>query len=178
MPDYSEHLPETTSKQFDRLNELVTLLRGYELGVAIAEEGLKKAKGCLVDIAENQLPALMKEMGLAEFTTLSGLKAKMVNSVFANISKARQAEAMTWLDENGHGGLIKSSVALTFNRGESEQAQELAAELAQRGFSTKANEAVHSSTLRSWAAGLLEAGEEFPLELFGVHQKKIVKIST
>lgn len=176
--DYTEHLEGPTQEQFAKLNALAQELNIAELRVVQAEADLKRAKAGVVEIAEVQLVELMEEMGLEDFTTSSGLKAKLKTSIFASIPVAKQVEALKWLDDNGHAGLIKTQVVAKFTRGEAERARSVAEDLVAQGIIAAAKEGVHPQTLGAWVREQLEGGENIPLDLFGVHRRRSVKVST
>lgn len=178
MTDYSAYMKKPTEGQLAELNALVERLHEAELTLSRKEEELKKANEDVREIAERRLPELMEDMGLANFTTTSGLKISLKVSTHAKIAEGRNSEAMAWLDRNGHGGLIKTQVAVEFNRGETDKAKELAGRLSEDGYVAGEKETVHPSTLRGWAREQLENGVDVPLDLFGIHQRKVVKIKT
>jgi len=177
-PDYSADIAGPTATQFERLNNLAQQLHGAELGVARAEEALAKAKERVVDISEHQLVELMEEMGLEDFTTSSGFKAKLGTKIFASIPKSKLTEALKWLDDHNEGGLIKTQLIAKFSRGKIHDARKLANDLITQGIDASASEAVHPQTLGAWARRQLEEGIDIPLDLFGVHRRRSVKVST
>lgn len=176
--DYSADIEAPTDGQFAELYRLADQLRGADLEVEQQTESLKQAKERQRHIAEVALPELMDEMGMETFTTSSGLKATVKTSVHASIPKTRLAEAMTWLDKKGHGGMIKATVTVGFARDEQDEAKSLVNDLQEDGFAPKLAEGVHPSTLKAWAKKRLEAGEEIDIELFGVFRRREVKIDT
>ena len=174
--DYSDHVAAPTQQAFKKLNEAVTNLATESDEVERLEEELKFAKLRAQDLAERVLPEIMEEMGLTDFTTTSGVKIALKETVHASITKAKQAAAMTWLDDNGHGGLIKRHIRVAFDRSQTDDAESLLQELSGRFVNTACDMKVESSTLRAWVREQLEAGAPIDQDLFGVHVRKVVKI--
>lgn len=127
-------------------------------------EQLRLAKQDLAQIETEDLPLLMKELGLQELTLADGSKVAVKEDVNCAITEARRPEAHAWLLANGFGGLIKSEVRVAFDRGEIERAREVAEKVG--GFVV---EAVHPATLKSFVKEQRAAGTNLPTELFGIH---------
>ena len=51
-----------------------------------------------------------------------------------SITKDNEAEAFKWLEDNGHGDLIKNIVSIRFGKGENESAEKLISSLEQDGL--------------------------------------------
>ena len=62
-------------------------------------------------------------------------------------------------------------------RGEDDQASAFAAFAQQQGYAPDQNTEVHPQTLRAFVKERCEAGEEFPMELFGawIGQRAVIK---
>ena len=149
-----------------------------EARVKAAEKELEAAKASLRDIAEHRFPTLMDELGLTEFTTSNGLKVTVREKIRASIPKAKEAEALAWLDDHDHSSLIKRQFIVDFHKGEDGWAKKFAADLRKRKREVRVNEkkSVHANTLSSFVKEKLEAGEEIPIELFGVFRQRSTKL--
>jgi hypothetical protein len=132
----------------DRLEQAVEHATRRQREIEFNEKLIKDQKKELAELTDITIPAIMAEMGMSSGTTPSGISVELAQIVYANISEARSAEAYSWLEANGHGGMIK----------------------------TVTKTSVHPSTLRAWAREMLENGEDVPLELFGIYQAKTTKI--
>jgi len=140
--------------------------------VTSLEEALKEAKKDLQRVEEQDLPEAMDKIGMAEFKLVDGTKISIKTFYNASITSDRKPEAMAWLDDNGHGGIIKTDVSVAFSRGELDIARDFL-EYA-RGFNNLSNEpeldqSVHWQTLRAFVKEQVEGGANFPQELFGVY---------
>ena len=142
-----------------------------------AEQTYNAAKEAVRELAEEVIPEALESLGLDELKTASGLKVSIKESIHARLSHSTKAEAINWLDENGHAGIVKRKVQVDFDREESEEAMALLADLQGKFPAVFVDETVHPSTLRSFVKGLVEDGEDFPRELFGTFIRKEAKIS-
>jgi len=141
------------------------------------EGELKQAKEQVRKLSEEDLPALMDEVGLAEFKTSDGHQITVEEGVFANISSARAAEAFQWLRDNGHGALIKNVVAASFGKGDDEAAQKLYQQLAGEYKQVSHKEDIHWQTLRAFVREQREQGTPVPEALFGVYVRRTAKVT-
>jgi hypothetical protein len=84
---------------------------------------------------------------------------------------------MQWLDDHGHGGIIKRNITVGFNRDQEGDASVLQDELSDRFENVKADRKVEPSTLRAFIADQLEAGAAVPLDLFGAWEQRVARVS-
>lgn len=178
--DYSEDLevPDPSLEQLGQISELAQEQIEAQREVERLEEELKRAKRKFLNISEHVLPELMSELGLKSITTLSGREVVVEDKVHASIPKGGETLAFRWMEENGHGSLIKRMYQLHFGRDEEQRAQEFVKELTSREnpFNVAEVRKVESSTLRSFVKKQLEKGVDLPLEAFGVHQRQVAKL--
>lgn len=150
------------------------------LKVASLEDDLKEAKRELAKISEVDLPEAMKENGVKDFTTTTGLKITLKEDVNVGITEAKREEAYNWLTENGYDGLIKSDLALHFDRDHLKDAEKLVAQLGKKGYDVEFKQNVHYQTLKAFVKERMadtESETPFPLDLFGArpYQVSVVK---
>jgi hypothetical protein len=143
--------------------------------VAEAEAQLSTAKEKLKDLAERQIPDLMDQVGLEDFKTSSGLIIEVNETIRAAIPKEHEHRGIAWLKEHGHEALVKRVVSVAFGKGEDGKAQQLYLEMAKR-YDVEDKASVHPSTLSAFVREQLEAGEEIPLDLLGVHRQRVAKV--
>jgi hypothetical protein len=152
------------------LNDMSALARALvdaDRKVITADIALTKAKDHARRLREETIPAAMQELGLTQLTLTTGEKLTIKPEVYASIPEANQVAALKWLEDHGFGGLIKVTVAAQYGRGEAAVAQELAAELAERGIVVDFDQTVHPQTLKAFLREQLAEGKDIPLELFG-----------
>lgn len=108
----------------DTLKELSALcaqLRDEQRALEETDRVWKEHKERIRRLTEDDIPSLMTELGVTRIVLDSGEQIRIAREVEASIPKedlvARQ-RAFDWLEENGHGGLIKTTVNVLFGREE------------------------------------------------------------
>lgn len=162
----------------DTIVSLAELQLNYQDRVLDLEEELKEAKENLRRVSEKDLPDAMDEAGVEEFTLKDGRKVVVRKEYYANIPKAHQKVAFSWLRERGHDAIIKRDVTAKFGKGEDEKANKLVKLLKEQfddiGFKDK--ESVHFQTLRAFVREQMEEGVDIPEDIFGIHVRNVAKI--
>lgn len=146
--------------------------------IAQIEQELKDKKAALAKVSELEIPELMNQLGVSNFTLKNGLKVGVAPFYAAKIPEATSEQAFDWLEENDHAGIIKGEFVVMYRRPDKQrigQFLDLAREL---GFETKDKLAVHPMTLKAFVREQIETGvEDFPRDLFGVYTGWKTKIS-
>lgn len=149
------------------VSKLAQDISNKEAEIKQIEEKLKAAKKALLKMTDEELPLMLTEMGVSSFKLADGSSVTIKPIYGASIPVASKDAAHEWLRENGYGDIVKNVVSVNFGMGEDDKASEFK-EMAQRqGLEPNHAETVHSSTLRAWVKERTEAGEDFPMELFG-----------
>jgi len=97
-----------------RLSVLANDTEKLQKVIETKEEELKKDKEKLRKYIEVYLPEAMMGIGMQEFTLVDGTQLTKSEKYYANISQINNAEAMSWLEENGFGPLIRESISANF----------------------------------------------------------------
>ena len=160
--DYSAHQPTPEGGDLATLSKLAQELRAAQRAAESQELELKRAYARVTYLSTETIPELMAELGMKKFETTSGLKIELVKKVHASITQTNLTAAHSWLEENGHGGMIKREIVVAFNREQEEEAKELQDQLRGEYPGVKSKEAVHNSTLKAWVKNRLKAGEHVP----------------
>jgi hypothetical protein len=168
---------EVSSKDLADLANLAAQLADAEKAVADLQAQLENAQRRVTDLTERQIPELMDSLGLKRFTTSSGFEIDIKRTVRASIPVAFRQAAYDWLEQNGHGALIKRQISVAFDREQLDAAKQLESELSGEFENIKVDSKVESSTLRAWISEQLEAGNAIPLELFGAWEQRTARIS-
>lgn len=176
MPGY-DPVSKPSGSDLANLARLAHLLGLANKRIADLEEEVAKAKKEAQGIAERDIPELMDHLGLKTFTTSNGFRIDVKKVIRASIPAGNKERAMRWLDENGHGGLIKRTVQVAFSRDQEQQARALGAELEEQFDSVSTDLKVESATLRAFIREQLEAGQDIPLELFGAFEQRIAEVT-
>lgn len=178
VPDYSEYTDGPGDNLLARLTGLAHDQWKAERAVEKAEEDLRKAKEDARLLRERRVPELMDEAQMSEFTTKDGIKIKVAEEIRAAIPKAKTAQAIKWLEENGHANLVKRSFVIEFGKDEETWAKRFETDLKKRKrqLAVKRDQKVHPQTLGSFVREQLAEGISLPLDLLGVHRQKVSKI--
>jgi len=164
----SEELSTVDETGLSQVSRLAQMQLRLQQKVALLESELKDAKKSVREIAEDQLPAAMSEHNITELKLEDGSSITVKTFYSASIPKDRSNEAFQWLVDNNFGDLIKNQVSTSFVRGQEEQAEQLANELAERQMSVNTKKWVEPMTLKAFARDQTEQGKSLPADLFGL----------
>tara|TARA_R110000868_G_scaffold24983_1_gene97718 strand:+ start:1882 stop:2514 length:633 start_codon:yes stop_codon:yes gene_type:complete len=157
--------------------DLARAIRDKEDTIANIEKQLKQQKEQLLKLSDEEMPAMLSEMGISAFELDDGSKVVVKSTYGASIRVADRHSAFNWLRDNGYDDIIKNTVSCQFGRGEDDKAGAFAAFAEMEGFYAEQKTEVHPQTLRAFVKERVEAGEEFPMELFGawIGQRATIK---
>lgn len=168
----------TDEKTLKRALKMAKILKNQMEVVIDLTAELKTAAEIQRRIEYDDLPTLMKELDLQNFSLKTGEKVEMKSDLSASITKEKAPAALAWLIKNSFGGLIKTKVLTEFGKDDIEKAEKLAVQLVKKfGDNVSLTKAVHPSTLKSFVKDQLAKGKKIPMELFGVHQYDIAKLT-
>ena len=138
---------------------------------------LKDEKQALLKLTDEDLPSTMADLGLSKFSLDDGSTVEVKPTYGASILVKDRPAAYEWLRENGFDDIIKNVISCQFGRGEDDQASAFHAFASQQGYPTSQNESIHAGTLKAFVKERIEAGEDFPHQLFGAYvgQRAIIK---
>ena len=156
---------------------LARTIRDKETLIESLEEQLKEEKKALLKLTDEDMPAMLAEIGLSSFTLDDGSTVDIKQTYGASILVQNRPQAYEWLRDNGYDDIIKNTVACQFGRGEDDLASAFAAFAQQQGYTPEQKTEIHPQTLRAFVKERCEGGEEFPMELFGawVGQRAVIK---
>jgi len=157
--------------------EIARAVRDKEAQVNQLEQTLKAEKKALLKLTDEDLPAMLQEIGLNSFELDDGSKIEVRPQYGAHIKIDNREQAYEWLRVNDFGDLIKNTVSCDFGRGEDDMASNFCEFAEQQGFLAKQKTDIHPSTLKAWVRERVENGEEFPMDLFGafIGQRATIK---
>ena len=175
---------EVDAQKFDKVSTekgstLSTLVRQsmeIEDDIAATEQQLKDLKYRKRKVNEEDIPALMNEMGM-DSIEVDGNKVKLRQFVHARISEEKRDEAFAWIRSIGEGDIIKNDVTVSFNTGQDNVAGAVVDELRNKGLDPAQKQHVHPMKLKAWAKERIEKGQEIDFETFGIHVGTEAKIS-
>jgi len=181
----ADPVPAIRTDKLAQLRLLVDLL-DRELEAADSAEKISKLAAARARaISEEDIPELLAELELAGITLEDGSKVAVKSEVYASISEDRKDRAFEWLEKNGFGDIIRTSIALSFAPADSElcgKVFDLLAkrkDLAKAGIVPELSRGVHAGTLKAFLRERLEAGtpKDLPLDLFAARPVKVAKIT-
>lgn len=163
-----------------QITKLALVQKQHEVTVARLEEELVKAKADLSLVAETEIPTLMDEVGMTEFTMSDGSKVKATKKTRGSINEERRLKAHAWLDEHGHGNLLTRQFIVDFDKEQEDQAKEFKAILEDSDDPLRyaQKNTIQWQTLDKFVTEQMEEGEDFPQKLFGVYVQRGTKITT
>ena len=169
---------EPTSSDLKRISSLGQLFVGCDKKVKQLEYELEIAKKAFEQISTVELPDAMNSVDMKEFRLTNGYKIRIEEVYNVRLPKERVDMADTWLDEHGHGGMIKRSLQIelpkTLERAEIEWLKQKIKELE---FDSQEVKNVHWATLQSWANEMREGGEAIPEDIFAIYRGNKTVIS-
>lgn len=151
-----------------RLSRLIRESQKVDDEIKQTEQFLKdlKAKKRVVD--EEDIPALMQELGV-ESLTVDGNKVSVEKFVSARIPDNRREEAYGFLRSIGEGDIIKNDVVVSFGMGQDNMAGAVLDDLRNQGLEPNQKTHIHPMTLRSWVKNRIESQQEIDYDTFGVY---------
>ena len=158
-----------------RVTALAGLLVNTAARIAAIEAELAAAQADYLRVEREDLPELMREVGLTKLTLTDGTEVTLTEEVTAAITEERREAAHAWLREHNFGGLIKTLLTVPFGRGEEDEARRLAERIAEE-HECSLDEKVHPMTLKAFVREQVEDGKPLPFDLFGVHPFSRAKI--
>lgn len=161
----------------DRLSECADELLGLEDAVAQMSADLQAATAALNVLRTKTMPDLMAEAQMESFTR-NGRVIAISEFVSGSLPKEedKRAKAIAWLETHDGEGLIKTTVGLSFGRGEHNLALAIADDLRKTGQEPVVETGVHSATLQAFARERLKNGDPIDTDLLGLFTGRVVKV--
>lgn len=150
-----------------RLSNLIRESMDLDSKIADAEQYLKDLKYKKRKVNEEDIPALMQEMGM-DSVTVDGNKVALRQFVHARITEDKRDEAFAWIRSVGEGDIIKNDVTISFSSGQDNLAGAVVDDLRNQGLDPAQKTHVHPQTLKAWVKGRIESGKEIDFDTFGV----------
>ena len=177
MEEQSSNIENLEQSDLTSVASLAKKQKNQEQKVKDLEAELKEAKKELLRISDEEIPNLMSETGLSSLKLDDGSSLDIKNIYGASILVANREKAYDWLREHGHDDIIKNRVVATFGRGQEDDSKVFMRVAYDNGVATDQESKIEPQTLKAWVKERMEAGEEFPTELFGAFmgQRAIIK---
>lgn len=177
-----ESKPETPQDKLDAIRDKVRKARDLELEIAELNARVKEKSDELNVIKAKELVDLFSEVGMDHF----GLEAEGNNPAYdaerkpyyhANIPEDKAPAAFKWLDDEGHGDIIRTTITIAFGKDERKKAQRVEKSLEKAGIGYNTKLGVPWNTLTAFVKERIEKYEEdLPLSILGATVGQVVTI--
>lgn len=157
-----------TSDELVELSKLAERQIELENEVKYLEDVIAKTKERLRIVQENHIPEAMAAIGMKKFTLSNGYSITVKEDVYASIRKDFFNDAISWLNDNGLGGIVKDEIAVDFGKGNHDDLIALVDYCNKQGFSATEKVSVHSQTLKATVKEQMCRGVQFPEEFFSI----------
>jgi len=185
MKMMEQDFEETLATSVEKLDQqgltsvaaLARQIRDKEENVKSLEQKLKDEKKALLKLTDEDMPAMLAEIGISSLSLDDGSQVEVKQTYGASILVDNRPKAYEWLRDNGYDDIIKNTVLCQFGRGEDDQASAFAAFAQKQGYVPEQKTEIHPQTLRAFVKERVEEGDSFPMELFGawVGQRAVIK---
>lgn len=176
LEEYASGVSKMREGSLSQVSQLVRKQIALEKRVEDLEEELKLAKENLRQVAEQDLPMALHEIGMKEVKMDDGSVVSVSNFYNVSIPKDKTDQAFDWLRTNGHGDLVKNVVSATFGRAEDNVAKDLIGKLSDEGYNVSQKQWVEPMTLKAFAKEQVEQGTDIPTDLFGLYIGEKAKV--
>lgn len=150
------------------LSELAQALQEKRRQIARAEDRLKQLKAEEQKLSGFDIPDKMDELGVRSITLTDGSKLSYKPWYSGKIKPESEPLAFDWLENNGHGGVIKGELTIPWRRPQKDDVLALKDIVEGMGWETQQKLGVHHSTLRALFREIIEGGGALPPDLFDV----------
>ena len=180
IPDYSAFKNEEHPVGHNLMGALTSLADQHEAAQAEVErltELLDEAKKNLQRLSEFEIPNLLDGLE-GKINLPDGRTITVAEKIRASVTSDNKPRAMKWLDDNGHGGIVKRRFIIEFGRDQEDWAKRFEAQLAasETPLNVKQERNVQWQTLDAFVREQLEHGGDFPKDLFGIYRQRNTKI--
>ena len=122
MSDLSKMMEQdfekTTASSVEKIDQqgltsiaaLARTIRDEEETIAALEGDLKAAKKRHIKLTDEEMPAMLAEIGIASFALDDGSTVEVKQTYGASILVDKRPEAYEWLRDHGHDDIIKNTV--------------------------------------------------------------------
>jgi hypothetical protein len=118
--------------ELNRVRALAQRQLDLQRRVAELEGDLKRANDDLKAVREVSLPNAMVEVGMKSFELAGGGSVTVEEMIVGSLTVANKEAGFAWLEDHGHGAIIKHEIKISFGRDEDTWAKKFLRDLAQR----------------------------------------------
>lgn len=163
--------------EMEEVRKLAELQLATQKEVENLEIALKNAQERFKDISERKLPEKMESLNISAHTYTDGMVVEVEEKVKGGLLVENRPKGHAWIEEKGHGGLLKTEVVIPYPRKKLEEAKKLVEELREKQLPANLERTVHHQTLDAFIREQLELGKEIPLDIFSVYRQKSATVT-
>jgi len=168
------------SEQLAEVSELASDALEAEAEVVRLSRELKAARNRWLDLVSVRLPDAMNAVGMNDFTLKDSNYKVVVREAYVGTQLTNE-EGLAWVEENDGADAIKTEITIELPKGELDTAREVLDYVkrhpaANRFLKAKLERYVHQATIGAFVKQCVEAGKDAPLDLLGVHRRKMAQI--
>ena len=130
---------------------------------------LKEKKKELNQIAQQDIPAILADVGLSSVTLDNGFKVTIKSDI--NVTVKDHDNWMNFIKARGEDDIVKDILAIE------KPDDDLVLQLVSNGYEVERSRKVHHATQKKYIKGLLEEGINIPEELVKVFEYNVTKIT-
>jgi hypothetical protein len=180
------------SNELGAITEAAERVLSLEEEIRALENQLKDKGQTLKKLTEQELPDLMQELNVKDFTLTNGAKIGLVDIVSASIPSAgqinrakgdvkeellsRQKRCHNWIRKNYGEALIVSNIEVPFGKHEDKKCSEFKKQLRKDKVFYNESTGVHPQTLKAFIRECLGKGINVPVEDFRLYTGQKVQI--
>ena len=180
--DYEDTEIEPSNVQLEELSAMSERYVDLEMAINDAEALVKSLKEQKWGIVRDDLPLLMKHLGMEKFTLSNGIGITVGDGIAISIPAANKDEAMQWLKDNEAGSLVKGSRTIMFDATESKLRDAFDRLWKNKKMFSEimnVNEGAHTGSLKAYFKAQSEKDGSIPedvVKLFGIYEFKEAKL--
>jgi hypothetical protein len=144
--------------------------------IKMLEDILSHYKAKRKELKVKLIPDLMKEAGVTEAVTKSGISIKLDRELqvesLSEMTEERKKELFKWVEEKGGKALLKDTLKL----GKGEFDSKLKSFLTLGGYNYESESGIHPQTLKKFLKEIRDEGKEIPENIIKIDLFDIAKI--
>lgn len=169
-----------TDSDLSRVTTLANRQIGLESEIATLEKVLEAKNKELVKLCMTDLPQAMTDVGLEALSLSNGASLEMKKFYSCSVAEKdpeKKEKALRWLRKNELGSLIKRHLKIELGIDSDLILKSTRGFLNRKSIPFKESDSVNAATLKAFMKERMEAGKEFPLDIFSGYVGKKTVIS-
>jgi len=154
---------------------LANEMKDKERKIAELKRQLEHEELLFERISSQEMPMLMSEIGLRKFILEDGTEIHIQPVFKINTPKDKMEAIDQWLENNGHGGMVKTNINISNLR--KEDIETLKALFAEYNIKPEVIKSINWQTLNAWGREMEREGMVIPEDLFSIFrsQKTVIR---